>query len=68
MKTWQDLRIQAHRIMLNCANVHRNKKGYIYYTIGGKQYKRSDLMQLVADVAQKRYHLSRFDRATNIYL
>lgn len=61
MKTWEQLRAQAYRIMINCANVHRAKNGYIYYTIGGKQYKRSNIMQLVADVAQKRYHLSRFN-------
>lgn len=65
MKTWGQLRAQALRIMLNCSNVYRGKKGYIYYCIGGKQYKRSDLMQLVADVAQKRYKLSRFNNNQN---
>lgn len=60
MKTWQQLRAQAYRIMLNCSKVYRSEKGYIYYCIGSKQYKRSDLMKLVADVAQKRYKLSRF--------
>lgn len=68
MKTWQQLRAQAYRIMLNCSKVYRSKKGYIYYCIGGKQYKRSDIMQLATQVAQKRYHLSRFDMATNIYI
>lgn len=61
MKTWGQLHAQAYRIMLNCSRVYRSKKGYIYYCIGGKQYKRRDLMQLVADVAQKRYKLSRFN-------
>ena len=61
MKTWEQLRAQAYRIMINCAIVHRAKSGYIYYTIGGKQYKRSDFLKLVAEVAQKRYHLSRFN-------
>lgn len=65
MKTWQQLRAQAQRIMLNCSKVYRSEKGYIYYCIGGKQYKRSDLMQLVADVAQKRYKLSRFNNNQN---
>jgi hypothetical protein len=65
MKTWNDLRIQAYRIMLNCSNVYRDKRGYIYYCIGGKQYKRSDLMKLVAEVAQKRYKLSRFNNNQN---
>lgn len=60
MKTWQQLRAQAQRIMLNCGKIYRSEKGYIYYCIGGKQYKRSDLMKLVAEVAQKRYKLSRF--------
>lgn len=66
MKTWQQLRAQAQRIMINCSNVYRGKTGYIYYCIGGKLYKRSDLMKLVAEVAQKRYKLSRFDAANNI--
>lgn len=61
MKTWQQLREQAYRIMLNCSKIYRSQKGYIYYCIGGKQYKRSDLMKLVAEVAQKRYKLSRFN-------
>lgn len=26
MKTWEQLRAQAYRIMINCANVHRAKK------------------------------------------
>lgn len=65
MKTWLQLRAQAYRIMLNCSKVYRSEKGYIYYCIGGKQYKRSDLMQLVADVAQKRYKLSRFNNNQN---
>jgi hypothetical protein len=68
MKTWLQLRAQAHRIMINCSNVYRGKSGYIYYCIGGKQYKRSDLMQLAIQVAQTRYHISRFDIATNIYI
>jgi hypothetical protein len=68
MKTWQQLRAQAHRIMLNCSKIYRSKNGYIYYCIGGKQYKRSDIMQLATQVAQKRYNLSRFDMATNIYI
>lgn len=61
MKTWQQLREQAYRIMLNCSKIYRSQKGYIYYCIGGKQYKRSDIMKLVAEVAQKRYKLSRFN-------
>lgn len=65
MKTWQQLRAQAQRIMVNCGKVYRSKKGYIYYCIGGKQYKRSDLMKLVAEVAQKRYKLSRFNNNQN---
>lgn len=65
MKTWEQLRAQAHRIMLNCSKVYHSRKGYIYYCIGGKQYKRSDLMKLVADVAQKRYKLSRFNNNQN---
>jgi hypothetical protein len=60
MKTWEQLRAQALRIMINCSRVYLGKKGYIYYCIGGKQYKRSDIMRLVAEVAQKRYKLSRF--------
>jgi hypothetical protein len=60
MKTWLQLRAQAQRIMINCSKVYRGKNGYIYYCIGGKQYKRSDLMKLVAEVSQKRYKLSRF--------
>jgi hypothetical protein len=65
MKTWQQLRAQTHRIMLNCSKVYRSEKGYIYYCIGGKKYKRSDLMKLVAEVAQKRYKLSRFNNNQN---
>lgn len=60
MKTWLQLRAQAQRIMINCSKVYRSKNGYIYYCIGSKQYKRSDLMKFVAEVAQKRYKLSRF--------
>lgn len=60
MKTWNDLRAQAYRIMLNCRRVYRDNNGYIYYCVGGKQYKRSDLMRLVAEVAQQRCKLSRF--------
>lgn len=65
MKTWQQLRTQALRIMLNCSKVYRGKNGYIYYCIGGKMYKRSDLLKLVAEVAQKRYKLSRFTNLKN---
>jgi hypothetical protein len=65
MKTWQQLRAQAYRIMLNCSKVYRSENGYIYYCIGGKQYKRSDLIRLVAEVAQKRYKLSRFTNLKN---
>lgn len=65
MKTWQQLRAQAYRIMLNCSKVYSSENGYIYYCIGGKQYKRSDLLKLVAEVAQKRYKLSRFTNLKN---
>ena len=66
MKTWTELRAQVQRIMINCTNVHRKINGYIYYTIGNKEYKRSDLMKLAAHVAQNHYHLSRFDSTTKI--
>lgn len=65
MKTWLQLRAQAQRIMINCSNTYRGKNGYIYYCIGGKMYKRSDIMKLVAEVAQKRYKLSRFTNLKN---
>lgn len=61
MKTWKQLNEQAYRIMLNCNNIERTQKGYIYYIIGGRKYKRSDLARLASEVAQKRYKLSRFE-------
>lgn len=59
MKTWNELQAQAHRIMIG-APTEQKPKGYVYYVIGGKRYKRSDLLQLAAMVAQKRYGISRF--------